>query len=90
MTFLNSKNYPSKKNTVPQNGKIVFVSGIFNVLHPGHLRLLDFASGQGNFLIVGVFSKKLSPYNSNSESERLSTILELKKIGQIYYGEKNV
>jgi len=36
------------------NGKAVFVSGNFNVVHPGHLRLLRFASECGDFLIVGV------------------------------------
>lgn len=35
--------------------KIVFVSGNFNVLHPGHLRLLNFAKDCGDFLVVGVF-----------------------------------
>lgn len=34
--------------------RIVFVSGNFNVLHPGHLRLLNFAAGCGDFLVVGV------------------------------------
>jgi len=34
--------------------KIVFVSGNFNILHPGHLRLLRFASECGDFLVVGV------------------------------------
>ena len=34
--------------------RIVFVSGNFNTLHPGHLRLLQFASECGNFLVVGV------------------------------------
>jgi rfaE bifunctional protein kinase chain/domain len=33
---------------------IVFVSGNFNVIHPGHLRLLRFAKECGNFLVVGV------------------------------------
>jgi len=36
------------------DSKIVFISGNFNVLHPGHLRLLNFASECGNFLVVGV------------------------------------
>ena len=35
-------------------GKIVFVSGFFNILHPGHLRLLRFAAECGDFLVVGV------------------------------------
>jgi len=34
--------------------KIVFVSGNFNVVHPGHLRLLQFAAECGDFLVVGV------------------------------------
>ena len=37
-----------------QGKKIVFVSGNFNIVHPGHLRLLQFAAECGDFLIVGV------------------------------------
>ena len=40
--------------------KTVFVAGNFNVLHPGHLRLLRFASECGEKLIVGVFSDRIS------------------------------
>lgn len=34
--------------------KVVFVSGNFNILHPGHLRLLKFAKDSGDYLVVGV------------------------------------
>lgn len=34
--------------------KIVFVFGKFNILHPGHLRLLKFAKDNGDFLVVGI------------------------------------
>jgi rfaE bifunctional protein kinase chain/domain len=34
--------------------RIVFVSGNFNVIHPGHLRLLNFAAECGDFLVVGI------------------------------------
>ncbi len=34
--------------------KIVFVYGKFNILHPGHLRLLKFAKDNGGFLVVGL------------------------------------
>jgi len=40
--------------------KTVFVSGSFNVLHPGHLRLLRFAKECGDRLIVGVQSDRLA------------------------------
>ena len=34
--------------------RVVFVSGNFNIVHPGHLRLLQFAADCGDFLVVGV------------------------------------
>jgi len=40
--------------------RTVFVSGNFNILHPGHLRLLRFARECGNHLIVGVQSDRLA------------------------------
>jgi mannose-1-phosphate guanylyltransferase len=39
---------------------LVFVSGSFNVLHPGHLRLLRFARECGDRLIVAVQSDRLA------------------------------
>src|SRR5579859_5137027 len=33
---------------------IAFVSGNFNVVHPGHLRLLKFATEQADVVVVGV------------------------------------
>ena len=47
-------NKRKKKNSV------VFVSGNFNVLHPGHIRLLKFARECGDYLIVGVNSDEVA------------------------------
>src|SRR5690349_12576296 len=33
---------------------VAFVSGNFNVVHPGHLRLLKFAAEQADILVVGI------------------------------------
>jgi rfaE bifunctional protein kinase chain/domain len=38
---------------------ICLVTGNFNIVHPGHLRLLRFASEQADFLIVGVYSDRM-------------------------------
>lgn len=38
----------------PERGRVVFVSGNFNILHVGHLRLLQFAAECGDVLVVGV------------------------------------
>ncbi len=43
------------QSACPAGGRIVFVSGNFNVVHPGHLRLLKFAAECGDFLVVGVY-----------------------------------
>ncbi|MBK8038282.1 MAG: adenylyltransferase/cytidyltransferase family protein [Verrucomicrobiaceae bacterium] len=42
------------------NGDVVFVSGNFNILHPGHLRLLQFARECGDFLVVGVNTNRMA------------------------------
>ena len=43
-----------------KRGRIVFVSGHFNILHPGHLRLLRFARECGDYLVVGVLDQSSS------------------------------
>lgn len=43
---IRSKEDPSKS--------VVFVSGNFNIIHPGHLRLLEFAYDCGDILVVAV------------------------------------
>ncbi len=43
-----------------QGKRIVFVSGNFNILHPGHLRLLRFAKECGDYLVAGVLDSKLA------------------------------
>jgi len=47
--------------------KIVFVYGDFNILHPGHLRLLKFAKESGDYLVVGVNSDKISSKGINQD-----------------------
>ena len=47
------------KKTTGENKKITFVSGNFNIVHPGHLRLLRFAAECGDFLVVGVLDDNI-------------------------------
>jgi rfaE bifunctional protein kinase chain/domain len=51
----------------------VFVSGDFNILHPGHLRLLKFAKESGDYLIVGVNSDGINK-KGISQDIRLESI----------------
>lgn len=54
--------------------RIVFVSGNFNVVHPGHLRLLKFASDCGDFLVVGVHPDHWARGAIISEDLRLEAV----------------
>ena len=53
--------------------KKVFVNGDFNILHPGHLRLLKFAKESGDFLTVALNSDEVNNKGVN-EDIRLESI----------------
>ena len=55
-------------------GKIVFIHGIFNIIHPGHLRLFRFAKEYSDFLVVAVSSDKNSPDAMLKDDIRLEAV----------------
>jgi len=61
----------SIKEKVTKKNKVVFVSGNFNIVHPGHLRLLRFATECGDFLVVGIHEDKISKETFIAEKLRL-------------------
>lgn len=63
--------------------KKIWTNGCFDVLHIGHIKMLEFAKGSGDYLVVGIDSdsrvKKLKgeerPYNNqNDRKEFLQAI----------------
>jgi rfaE bifunctional protein kinase chain/domain len=62
--------------------KLVFVSGNFNIIHPGHLRLLNFAKTCGDQLIIGLFEDDepgiIVPYQLRQES-----LVSLEAVGSV-------
>uniref|UniRef100_UPI0040470D02 PfkB family carbohydrate kinase n=1 Tax=Algoriphagus sp. TaxID=1872435 RepID=UPI0040470D02 len=65
--------------------KTVFVSGHFNILHPGHLRLLRFAKECGDKLIVGVESDLIAGNAAHiSEDLRLEGLQSLNWIDDVF------
>src|SRR3977135_798301 len=54
--------------------RVVFVSGTFNIVHPGHLRLLRFAAECGDYLVVGVLSDELAANAQLSHDMRLEGV----------------
>jgi len=62
--------------------KVVFVSGNFYALHPGHVRLLRFAAECGNHLVVGVHD--ITPGTGfPPPHERVEALKELGFVGQV-------
>ena len=57
-----------------KNSKVVFVSGNFNILHPGHFRLFKFAKDNGDFLVVGVNGEDPNSTNLLSADLRLEGV----------------
>lgn len=39
-----------------QSGPVVFTNGVFDLIHPGHVELLEAARREGNALVVGINS----------------------------------
>ena len=57
-----------------QPGPIVFTNGVFDLLHPGHVELLELARGEGKALIVGI--------NSDASVRRLGKGAERPLMGE--------
>lgn len=67
------------------NSKKVLVAGNFNVLHPGHLRLLRFAKESGNELIVAVQSDRLAGKAAHvHEHLRLEGVLSIAWVDEAF------
>jgi rfaE bifunctional protein kinase chain/domain len=72
--------------------KAVFVSGNFNVIHPGHLRLLNFARTCGDYLIVGLHDDHqesvIVPFSLRQESlNSLESVDEVIQINPSHISE---
>lgn len=72
---------------------IVFTNGCFDVLHVGHVRLLEFAREQGDMLVVGVNSdasvRRLKGRGRPvvCASERVEMLRALRCVSEVYVFE---
>lgn len=72
------------RSEVPLGKSIVFISGVFNIIHPGHSRLLKYASTQGDYVVVGVFSSDLDKTAIISESDRMEALNGLVWVDKVF------
>jgi rfaE bifunctional protein nucleotidyltransferase chain/domain len=72
-----------------KKAKVVFTNGCFDILHVGHLRLLNFAKSLGDYLVVGLNSdesvNRLKGLGRpvNSFDERREFLLELLCVDEV-------
>ena len=72
--------------TQRQGGKVVFTNGVFDLLHPGHVRYLQEARAMGDLLVVAVNTdQSIRRLKGNkrpiiSEQDRVSVLEELESI----------
>lgn len=70
---------------------IVLVTGVFNIIHPGHLRLLYYAKDLGSHLFVGVYSDRISKNNSYvSQNLRVDNIKSLSFVNEVFLIESDI
>ena len=50
-----------------RGGKVVFTNGVFDILHPGHVRYLQAARALGDALIIGINSDRSVRANKGPE-----------------------
>ena len=78
--------------------KNIFVNGCFDILHVGHIELLNYAKSFGNNLTVGIDSdcrvKKLKGENRpfNNQEDRKKMLLALKSVDyvKIFYSDEDL
>jgi len=71
------------RSKAPEGARIVFLSGDFNVIHPGHLRIINYAASCGDFLVVGVNSDKIG-WSMVDEHLRCEGVAAISVVGHAF------
>ena len=72
-----------------RGGKVVFTNGVFDILHPGHIRYLQEARQLGDALIIGINSDRSVGANKGPErpitpeAERAEVLLALEGVDAV-------
>ena len=96
MNLITRSNLASLSDGLRKEGKkIVTTNGCFDILHVGHVRILEAARRQGDVLIVGINSdesvRKLKGPSRpiNAESDRAEVLLNLRSVDYVtVFGEQ--
>jgi D-beta-D-heptose 7-phosphate kinase/D-beta-D-heptose 1-phosphate adenosyltransferase len=73
-------------DTIPHDREAAYLRGTFDLLHPGHAELIQFAAQQADVLVVGIVSDEVVKSRKGpgrpimSERDRLRMIDSLKRV----------
>lgn len=71
--------------------KKVLVTGNFNILHPGHLRMLRFAKERAEKLVVAIWSDRIAGSNALiTESIRLEVLLSNNYVDEVFIWDSSI
>lgn len=70
------------RRLIPQGAQVSFISGVFNVVHPGHVRLLKFATDCSDFLVVGVLDRYKPAWATTPADLRLESVRAISMVDQ--------
>ena len=85
--ILNIKDVVALSEKAKSTGnKVVLCHGHFNVIHPGHLRFLNFSKKQGDLLIVSILDQKHVSAEDDyyTEEERAEGVASLEMVDAVY------
>lgn len=78
--------------TLNNNKKRVLVTGVFDILHPGHIFLLEKASSYGDVIVIVAADENVQKFKGAApvipEEQRLAVIKALKCVKEAYVGQK--
>ena len=89
MKILSLENILRLRNTLKSEGKrLILCHGHFNVIHPGHLRILNYAKEQGDLLVVSILndSEILPALRQDffSQEDRVKGVEALRMVDVVY------
>jgi len=89
LRYLNILEVPWK---VPYKKKKIFVAGTFEIIHPGHLKLLEYASKLGDVYVIIARDSNVEKIKGRrpliSENERLKVIKAIRYVKEALLGDQ--
>lgn len=78
------------RDEISDLGRVILVIGNFNILHPGHIRLLRFAKSCGDTLVVAVNCDEIVNDTSyNDEHHRADVVSSLEYVDKCFIATEN-